>query len=86
MTAEVINIKDRVNDKVWTCECGGQVFYLITTGECECRACKLISNGVFNSMSNENKENSLEAELQKAKEEIMELKDEILVLGERDDF
>jgi hypothetical protein len=50
----VINIKDKKVDKVWTCNCGCQVFYLFTTGECECRECKVISNGVFNSMGDKN--------------------------------
>ena len=50
MTDNVINIKDKRVEKVWTCDCGGQVFYLHVTGECECRECKLMSNGISNSL------------------------------------
>lgn len=52
--ADVLEFKDKRTQKVWECECGGQVFYLISSGEVECAECKLTSRSIWTTTGDDN--------------------------------
>lgn len=46
--SEVASFMERKRNRVWTCACGFQLFFMLTTREMECGSCGLISNGRWN--------------------------------------
>lgn len=44
--SDVLEFKPKQPERVWSCQCGSQHFYLHDDGRIECRSCKLINEHI----------------------------------------